>query len=869
VTRRASRDPGARASDRDSAQIIMASGGSVAANQIGHVDYHQPLPPLSWPARVGQVPALASAFQDRAGLRQQVQEARSRAEQVVLTQVLSGGGGVGKTQLAASYGHAALDDGTDLVVWAEASATATVIDAFARAAVRVQAAGLSGNDAETDARAFLDWAATTSRTWLVILDDITDPAALADWWPASRAGVGWVLATTRRRDAVLSGAGRTLITVDTFTRDQSLAYLTQRLTDAGQPMLLDEQADELVNELGDLPLALSHAAAYLLDQQINCASYLHRYRTGLGQLDDLMPASADTDGYGRTVATTLLLALHAADASTPVGLATPAIRLAALLDPAGHPAAVWATEPVTDYMATAARHPVTAEQTRDTLVLLHRYALADFDGQGGPRAVRVHALTARAARETIPADSIPAITHAAASALRDIWPESDHAAPALAESLRANASQVTRHGGDILWQPAAHSILFRAGTSLLNAGLHSQAIAYWNRTAAKLAQMAGPKHPDTLIARANLASSYWLAGQNAEAIKIQEQVAAVFLRRLGHKHPVTLAARGNLASSYRQAGRIAEAITIDEQVAAQSQRLLGPRHPSTLINQSNLAGSYWLAGRKAEAIKIQEQVAADREQVLGPEHPDTLTARANLANFYQGVGRIADAITIEEQVAADRERLLGPNHPDTPSIRGNLANSYRLAGRIAEAIKIHEQVAGDFQRLLGAEHPRTLDALAHLASCYRQDGQIADAITIEEQVATQRERVLGPNHVDTLKSWGNLASSYQQTGRITDAIKIEERVAAEFQRLLGGEHPHTLTARGNLACSYQKAGRTADAITIEEQVSAEHERLQGREHPRTLSALKNLAFSYRQAGRAADAITVEEQVAACDSNHLR
>jgi CO dehydrogenase nickel-insertion accessory protein CooC1 len=53
---------------------------------------------------------------------------------VVLTQVVSGGGGVGKSQLAAAYAADAISTGTDLVAWADATQPGTVIDAFARAA---------------------------------------------------------------------------------------------------------------------------------------------------------------------------------------------------------------------------------------------------------------------------------------------------------------------------------------------------------------------------------------------------------------------------------------------------------------------------------------------------------------------------------------------------------------------------------------------------------------------------------------------------------------------------------------------------------------------------------------------------------------
>ena len=603
-------DPSLEASGPDPARVIVATNNSVAAGRIDHLDYHQALPVVSWPARVGRVPGLASAFQDRAGLREQVQQARSRSGHVVLTQVLSGSGGVGKSQLAASYAHAALHDGTDLVVWAEAASTATVIDTFARSAVRVQAGGVTRTDAENDARAFLDWAATTTRTWLVVLDDITDPAALACWWPASDTGTGWVMGTTRRRDAALTGSGRAMINVGAFARDQSLDYLAERLTDAGQPSLLDASAGELADVLGDLPLALSHAAAYMLDRRIGCAAYLERYRAGQERLEDLLPASADADGYGRTVAATLLLALDAADAGTPAGLARPAIRLAAMLDPAGHPASLWSSTPFTTYLTSHASGPVTPEDGREVLTLLNRYALADFDSQDSARAVRVHALTARAARETIPAAGLPAVVRAAADALFAIWPDHDQTSPALAESLRANASQIARHGGEGLWHPDGHPMLFQAGESLLNAGLHSAGVTYWHKTAAAAAQLLGPEHPHTLTAR------------------------------------------GNLAFSYRQAGRTAEAIPIQERVAADRERLLGPEHPDTLTARANLAASYRQAGRTAEAITIQERVAADRERLLGPEHPDTLTARANLAASYQQAG----------QTAAAREQLQRPKH---------------------------------------------------------------------------------------------------------------------------------------------------------------------------------------------------------------
>jgi len=164
---------------------IRAGGGTVLGeilDTVRSLTTGQP-PPVSWPVRVGVVPALASALRGRTGLREQVAAARTRAGGVVLTQVLAGGGGVGKTQLAASYAVQALTDKVDLVVWVDTTGPDAVPAAYARAAVRVRAPGADGSDADVDAQAFLDWLATTTRSWLVVLDDITEPQQVAPWWP--------------------------------------------------------------------------------------------------------------------------------------------------------------------------------------------------------------------------------------------------------------------------------------------------------------------------------------------------------------------------------------------------------------------------------------------------------------------------------------------------------------------------------------------------------------------------------------------------------------------------------------------------------------------------------------------------------------
>jgi hypothetical protein len=188
--------------------------------------------------------------------------------------------------------------------------------------------------------------------------------------------------------------------------------------------------------------------------------------------------------------------------------------------------------------------------------LLDRYRLITYDAISDQhRAVRVHALTARAVRETVSDDQQSALAMAAAEALLQLWPVFDQPHPDLAAVLRANTDAVADHIGDLLWHPDGHPILYRAGASLLGAGLAASATVYWQNMTTTSERLLGGEHPDTFTARANLAASYRQAGRTGEAIAIEEQVVADRERLLGGDHPDTLTARANLAASYLQMGR--------------------------------------------------------------------------------------------------------------------------------------------------------------------------------------------------------------------------------------------------------------------------------------------------------------------------
>jgi hypothetical protein len=799
---------------------VTAAGSGVAAGVAGDIHQHHhwhvaPRAPVRWPVRVGVVPRSADWFQHR-DVIDTLDTALTGPGTAVVCQVLTGMGGVGKTQLAARRAHQAWRAGEiDLLVWVTASTRQAVIDAYADAAAKVL--HVERDEPARAAEEFLAWlepgpgAEAGHCRWLLVLDNVTDPADLTGLWPPDHP-LGRTVVTTRSRDAALTGAGRRMVTVGLFTPREATGYLTAALAARGRAERPEDCA-RLAEDLGRLPLALSQAAAYLIDADIGC----HDYRALLAnraRLDDLRPPTLPDDQTAG-VSAAWSLSVDRADARGPRGLARSLLEIAALLDPNGIPQPVFLSGPVrahltrvvnagagdaggsgsgsgsgrggadadagvragagadTDAPDRERRAPVrevTAEEIVRALRDLHGLNLIDHTPRTAHRAVRVHQLIQRAVRDTLGDTEHDALARTAADALTAVWPEVERDT-GLAQALRANTTALTGKAESALHHPHAHALLYRVGESLGVAGQVAAAAGHFRLLAGTTHQYLGPDHPDTLAARHDLA--YWrgAAGDAHGAISAFRELLADRLRVLGPDHPHTLTTRGNIAY-WSGEGEYAEgAATALEELLADRLRVLGPDHPDTLSTRHNMARLRGRAGETAEAADALRELLADMVRVLGPDHPDTLTTRHDLAYWQGHAGDAEGAARAFQELLADAARVLGPDHPDTLTTRHNIARLRGRAGDVRGARRAFEELLADQLRVLGPDHPHTLTTRHNIARLRGRGGDAAGAVRAFEDLLADMERVLGPRHNDTAIIRRNIAYWREESEVVTLRVR--------------------------------------------------------------------------------------------------
>ncbi len=609
---------------------------------------------------------------------------------------LCGLGGAGKSSMAAEYAHRQLDRLG--VVWQLPAGEPTTLAAgFGELAAQLDAG-------PGDPVAAVHTALARRDDWLLVFDNVPDPAAINGLVPP--AGGGRVVITSRYG----YWPGDQGLEVPVLDRAAAAGFLLQRTGASGPP----QAAGELAEELGGLPLALEQAAAYMHATGRGTASYLELFRR---RRADLL-AWGEVAGYDKQVATTWSLAIAALGQDSPAaGLlrlvawcAAEDIPLDTLLRPGADLAEAGAAE------SGAVVIPLVLpllddELARDNAVAgLRRYSLISAPRDG---RVSVHRLVQAITRHLLPAADRAAWRRVAAALIEAAIPPDpqDPGSWPVFAALLPHARAVLDPGSSALIalaQYLGYTGRYAAARDLIQQVCETRQVSY------------GADHPETLLARADLA--FWM-GQTEDPASARDQFAAlvpVNARVLGAEHPHTLVARSNLARWTGLAGDPAAARDQYAALVPVSERVLGPEHARTLVNRGNAA--YW-TGMAGEPVAARDQYAAllpVAERAFGAEHPEVLTVRANLARW---TGEAGDPAAARDQYAAllsTRVRVLGAEHPDTLAIRVSLAEATGQAGDPAAARDEYAGLLPLYERILGAQHRQTQIVRRNLAGWTRR-----------------------------------------------------------------------------------------------------------------------------------------------------
>ncbi|KAK5246710.1 hypothetical protein LTR20_007356 [Exophiala xenobiotica] len=575
--------------------------------------------------------------------------------------VLSGMGGMGKTQLAAQFARRH-HERYSAVFWLDGSSEDSLRQSIASAATRIPAGQIpeatrtaatsKGIDLEVVVECVLDWLSLADNDgWLVVLDNVDREYRPQAPQPGSydigryfpEADHGSILVTTRLGELEQQGTvGKKLRKVDA-----SLAEAMFRQWYTGEFNV--DMGSRLIKLLDGLPLALTQAAAYIQQTRTSFAQYINLYNT---QWKDLME-SQDKDGiplpaYHRSIWRTWTISYEAIRAKNEA--AANLLLLWAFLDYRDLWYGLFVGIEERSILAGQDRHASLREICRSEVAfnraisLLINYCLVE-------------------SMESLAGYTVHPVVHQWARHVQSEERRLDFARVAVTMVGHAVPSNSERD-------------FWIVQTRLLG---HAECCFQW------------------------ITEDWCQLGKWQD---VGNQGETIYDEKLDDIHDALL----GLGNLYRDQGKLVQAETMYQRALQGYEKALGQEHTSTLDTINNLGGLYADQGKLAQAESMYQRALQGYEKALGQEHTSTLNTVNNLGNLYADQGKLSQVESMYRRALQGYEKALGEDlvHESMPALNTyeNLAHLLVLQGQHVEATELFKRALAGLKKVLGSSHER-------------------------------------------------------------------------------------------------------------------------------------------------------------------
>lgn len=587
--------------------------------------------------------------------------------------VLTGIDGAGKSALALEFAHRHAEE-YSILWWIHADDPVTLDSDYAALADALDLPERTLSDENAIVQAVKRYLAETPR-WLLIFDDADDAADVAPYLPGGTMGRAIVTSRNPPRPGTA-----TPLTVHVMKRDESVALLLSRSGANDR-----HGADALADELGDLPLALEQAAAFIERTASSFADYVESFRTARGEK--------------HTIATTWKLSIdNIREVARPV-------MFCAFVAP--------------DEIPRSLLNDSDGKRAVNKAVAAARaYSLIRADGE----SIGIHKLVQFVIRDEMSADERAQWARKACAVVNGAFPMNPedsrewHPAARLLPHVQA-ACRIAE--GEDAGNADAGPLLNRAGMYLRHRGVIDAALDAFGRAERWVTRFGGADDAGLAAIRSNAAVARGETGDRAGAIDVFRAKLEVDRRTYGDQHAVVALDLSNLGNAFAESGRPEEGLPFLREAEALLEKLGIEKYLA--VTKGNIAVAYERMGDLESSAKEHRAALAIMENHYGPDNAKLIRTLYNLGVVEQSEAHLLRAIAIAE-------RQLGPDDAETYRLRLEAAVQAARKGDVAEAAARFKATLTSMLEQYEAQGPELEKLLLTFSGIARERGypEIAD-----------------------------------------------------------------------------------------------------------------------------------------------
>ena len=765
-------------------------------------------------------------------------------------QVLSGMGGIGKTEIATEYVHRHRDE-YEIIWWIRAEHHDRIRDALVSLGQRLELRLVgTGSGRDRTIAAVLEALQSGIRPrWLLVFDNAAQPLDLQRYLPTCPPG-GHIIITSRLQNwpGYIEADS---IEIWPFTEEEAISFLRGRVPILGGAGRLSAEKDEqrsieagrLAAALGHLPIAIEHAAAYLTETKQSVDDYLTQFNTNPHRLlSEQLPDFPASVSATWTMSTALLTPdaehlfnLCAFFSPEPIAGELFLQNAHAISDP-----------PLREFLRSSPRFRAAATQ-------LHRLSLVKVDGARDQ--LQMHRVVQAVTRGQLRQNQ-RAMYQAYRSSVDTLLAASNPGNPDRGSNDVAYDLSLQHLESDRNFlntsNPDLRGLIIDQVRRLHLRGGHVEAVQFGQEALKVWRERLGRDDLQVLTMAVEVATAMRLDGHAADARRLTLEALPLLRSRYGAEHEVALLCANAYGGDLRTRAQFEEALELDLDLLPKFERVFGPDHERTLNVRNNLAADYRRLGRRQEALETDQRTFEDRRRILGANDLRTLTSLDAVAVDLRLLGRYQESLDVARKVVGAFAAAGRRESPDWLNARKGFAAALRKAGHHWDALQESEDVVQRYHDYLGPEHTYTLRAATNLINDRRAVGDLVRAEELGREVQ-DRCREAGFPFDFSYAALAGLASVLRAAGHSEEARRADLQARDGFIETYGDLHPFTLAVNINYASDLAACGELAAAIRVGQETLTNCQSTLGADHPDTLMAAANLAIDEAASGNHAKA----------------
>lgn len=764
-------------------------------------------------------------FTGRADFLNHIKNNFSQNNEHSLCQILTGIGGVGKSQIALEYVYSNGFE-YDFVWWIEAEDPKVITAGYKDFAYKMGFIEDDVEDSEKIMSSINSWT-SQNRNWLFVFDNAENAELIYDYLPINPQG--HIIITSRNINWEVLGS---VLEIDVFSEIEASAFIKKRTN-----LQIESGLNELLLDLGLLPLALEQASSYILNNSISYNEYrdlFNKYRIEI--LKKYPPLK-----YNQSVATTWKISIDKInDESSRQLLDILAFLYADSID-------IRFFTILSDYLDPLLSEKISnVLEFNDIIYKLKEYSLIKYSSN----TISIHRLL----QEVIQMDTdsknwirvLVNIMHDHFDFEID-----DNKSWMIYRIMIDHIYSIANHGYRHKIELMKVSYLYHQVGTFYNLVLTDfrRAESLFIKAVEIREEVLGIYSKETLISKNNLAGLYKDQGRYLEAENLYLNSIQVCETVFEDSNELLLTLKDSLAQLYHTSGKFTEARELFNEVLDTKTRVYGINNPITAITMANFAVLLTKLGEFEQAEKLLIESFKVESKANGSQNQQVASTLDALAKVYSKLCKYELAEKCFQDSLQIRRNIFVSEHSDISTSLNNLATLYMELCRFDEAELLLNESLEISERIISIDPCELASTYNNLGMVLCRKRKYETAEILLKKGLNLRKQYLGEENIDLSASISNLGDLYLRLEKYDLAEPLLKQALDIRMKILGIEHPDTISSVNNLGVLYNAQMRFGEAEPLLVQALDSTKEIFGDEHKDTIESYYSLSVFYLQTKR--------------------